>query len=284
MEGGQPVPATRWVCLFVAAVLAAAVLLLYVDPGRTDELFAWTIVPEMSPMFLGSAYGAGVYFFLRSARTSSWHRVSAAFPGIVAFATLMLIATFIHFDRFNQGDAPAMAAISFYAWVIVYIASPFLVGGLWLLNRGADDGRPESPDAEVPSSITSGALICGAAMVIAGAVFFAAPQLAIDIWPWELTPLTGRIMASFLVEAGAIAVVLSRDSRWTSWRVLTETSVIGSLLLGLAVVRAGEELDTGNPLSWLLVVAMAGTIIGSPLFHRKMQGALISRASPPRGA
>ena len=57
----------------------------------------------------------------------------------------MLIATLIHWDRFNHGDAPALAAIAFYGWVIVYIVSPFAVVALWwptaALIRRAAAGR-----------------------------------------------------------------------------------------------------------------------------------------------
>jgi hypothetical protein len=47
----------------------------------------------------------------------------------------MLIATVIHWDRFNHGDADAIAAIAFYAWTSVYVVSPFAVFAIWWRNR-----------------------------------------------------------------------------------------------------------------------------------------------------
>ena len=55
-------------------VLAAAFLVLYGLPGRTTELFAWTIPPDMTPILMGAGYGAGVYFFCRVATGDEWHR------------------------------------------------------------------------------------------------------------------------------------------------------------------------------------------------------------------
>lgn len=272
MSNDAPSPPTRWACLLVAAILAAAVALLYVRPGETDELFAWTIAPEITPLFMGAAYGAGAYFFWRGFGTTRWHRISAGFPGIALFATLMLIATLIHWDRFNQGDAPTMAAISFYAWVLVYIASPLLIGGLWLRNRNADDGSPETADAEVPEPVRRTVAVGGGAAMLAAAVFFVAPDVLIEIWPWDLTPLTARVISAFIAEAGAIALVLALDPRWSRWRILTQTSGIGSALLAVALARSWGDLDQGNPLTWALLAAIACTFAGAIALTLRLDG------------
>lgn len=264
-------PETRWICLLVAVILLAAVILLGIRPDRTDELFAWTITPEMTPLYLASAYGAGVYFFARGFLTSTWHHIAAGFPGIALFATLMLVATLLHFDKFNGGDAPAVAAVAFYAWVIVYILSPLLVGGVWLRNRGVDTGEPDPVDTVVPPPVRTGVRVAGGAMLAAATLFFLLPQVAIDIWPWKLTPLTARIMASFIAETGAIALVLSFDARWSAWRILTQTAMLGAGLLLSGIARTWDVFDTGNPLTWAFLAAGAGTIAGAAALHVAMQ-------------
>jgi hypothetical protein len=108
-----PVAQTRWLCLFIAAVLVPAVALLFVVPGRTDELWAWPVKPKMTPLFMASAYAAGAYFFGRGSRTRRWHRIGSAFPGIAVFAAMMFVATLIHWDKFNHGDDPFFAAATF---------------------------------------------------------------------------------------------------------------------------------------------------------------------------
>lgn len=264
----------------MSLILAAAVALLYISPGSTDELFAWTIQPEMTPLFLGAAYGAGVYFFARGFLTTDWHRIAAGFPAIALFAAMMLIATFLDWDRFNGGDAPTIAAISFYAWVAVYIISPFLVGAIWVLNRGADDGSPAAVDAVVPTLVRSAARFAGVTMLILAAVFFLVPETAIDIWPWDLSELTARVMASFIAEAGALALFLSFDQRWSAWRILVQTAAIGSTLLGVALIRAWDDVDTANPLTWLLVAAIGGTLVGALALWNRLEARSAPQASP----
>ena len=135
-------PATRWAALIVFFILVPAAAILWVAPDRTGDLWAWMIQPELTPIFLGSGYGAGAYFFWHTYRAERWHPSSPGVLGASVFAGLMLIATIIHWDRFNHGDAPALAAVAFYAWTIVYIVSPFAVFAIWWRNRATDPREP----------------------------------------------------------------------------------------------------------------------------------------------
>ena len=69
-----------------------------------------------------------------------WHRVKAAFPPVTTFTIAMLLATFLHWDRFDIEHFP------FQLWLILYIITPFLIPYLWLKNRVTDPGAPEPDD------------------------------------------------------------------------------------------------------------------------------------------
>lgn len=222
-------PETRWVCLALVPILGAAWLLLWALPGSTDELWAWPIVPEETAIFMGAAYGAGALLFARAAAEGRWHTLAPVLLPVAAFATLMTLATFLHWDRFDHG-APL-----FYVWTGVYVVSP-LVALLWLRNRGADPG-PATVGAGVPGTLRVLSAAAGLALSAAGAVFFIDPQTAIDVWPWDLTELTARVVASFLVQAGLIAIALARDSRRSGWRLLVQAGVVGAVLLLVGALR-----------------------------------------------
>ena len=267
---GRILPATHWAALVVFVILVPAVLILWPFPDRTADAWAWTIKPELTPIFLGAGYGAGAYFFLRTFLADRFPPSSAGIFGAAFFATLMLIATIIHWDRFNHGDAPLLGAAVFYGWVAVYILSPPVVLALWFANRRTDSGAPIPGDVIVPEWIRRTAQALAGCAFIAAAVFFLAPEQAIDIWPWDLTPLTSRVLGSFTAQVGVGALLLSFDSRWSSWKLIVETYWVATALLLVGAVRAWDDFDTGNVMTYLYVGGLLVGDIALLLLYRRM--------------
>lgn len=276
-------PETRWASLVVFLILVPAVIILWGAPGETADLWAWTIAPDLTPIFLGAGYGAGAYFFWRTFRAAEWHPSSAGVLGASVFAALMLVATLIHWDKFNHGDAPALAAVAFYGWVSVYIVSPFVVFWLWLRNQRTDPRRPEPGDPIVPLTVRRGAQAFAAGAFVAAAVFFISPDTAIDIWPWELTPLTARVLASFIAQVGVGALVLSFDQRWSGWRLLVQTFFVATVLLLIGAIRGWDDFDQDNVMTWLYLGGLLGGDLGLLLLYRRMENLVspTSRAGAP---
>jgi hypothetical protein len=275
-------PETRWAALIVFFILVPASAILWVAPDRTGDLWAWMIRPELTPIFLGSGYGAGAYFFWRTYRAERWHPSSPGVLGAAVFAGLMLIATVIHWDRFNHGDAPVLASLAFYAWTGVYIVSPFAVFAIWWRNRAADPRTPAADEARVPAAALSAASAFGVGALAVGALAFVVPEIAIDVWPWQLTPLTARVIASLTVQVGVGALLLSADARWSAWRLIVQTFLVATALLLVGAVRAFGDFDAGNPLTWLYLGGLLGTAGALILLQCRMEtpGALGNTVGP----
>ena len=127
---------TRVVSVAIVPVLTAAFVILFLFPGQTHELWGWTIRSRMTCMFMGGGYLAGALFFFRAGRAREWHRLG---PGIVAttvFATMLGVTTFLHWDQFNHGH------VSFWAWTLLYVATPLLLPWLYVRNRVHDPVTP----------------------------------------------------------------------------------------------------------------------------------------------
>jgi hypothetical protein len=245
-------PVTRVVAIVIVPFLVAAAFLLFVFPERTGELFAWPIAPPLSAYMLASAYVGGIWFFLGVAATRRWHRVAPGFPAVVVFAGALLVATLLHLDRFSQN-------ISFYAWIVLYATTPFLVAWLWWMQRRSDDGRLEAPDCRVPRTVRGVMLAVGAASLITGAVMFLAPSLVIPIWAWELTPLTARVVGAVLSLPGVVAIGFLRDDRWSSFRILFQAQLVSlvAIICSLIVGREALRWDRLATPAFLALIAIA---------------------------
>ncbi len=267
---GRILPATRWVSLVVFAILVPALVILWGMPDRTADAWAWTIKPELTPIFLGAGYGAGAYFFLRTFLAKQFHPSSAGIFGAGFFATLMLIATLLHWERFNHGDAPLVGAVVFYGWVGVYIVSPVVVLGLWWLNRRTDSGEPAPGEAIVPAWVRRLALAAAFGALLVAGVFFLVPEAAIDVWPWELTPLTSRVLGSFTAQVGVGALLLSLDRRWSAWKLIVQTFFVATALLLVGAIRAWDDFDTENVMTYLYLGGLLVGDIALLLLYRAM--------------
>lgn len=254
-------PVTRALSAAIVPFLVAAFLVLYVWPTDTDRLFAWPIKPTLSAMVLGAVYLGGAYFFVRAVRASRWSTIKGGFPPVGTFATLMGIATVLHWDRFDHGH------VAFWLWVGLYFTTPFLVFGVWLLNRRTE--APPSPDE--PTVPAWAAYVIGSVGVLAGltsAFTFLDPGRAISIWPWGLTPLTARVMASILA-LGTAAVGAFTERRRSCLRLMVEVEVFMLVLIGFGVVRATSEIDPDRPLTWLFGLGFLAVLGGSVALLRR---------------
>jgi hypothetical protein len=249
-------PATRWTGWAIVAVLVPAFIVLWCFPGRTADLWAWTFKPEMTAIFMGSGYGAGGYFFARAMLSGRWAPAWAGVLAAAVFALLQLVGTVIHYDRFNHGHAPVVAALAFFLWLGLYVVAPPLVAALWLRNDRAAGRRVQPGEALVPPAARWVARAVGASACAAAAVFFVSPSTAIDAWPWTVTPLTARVLSSFVAQVGVGALLLSLDPRWRAWRLLLQTFLVAIVLLLIGAIRAWGDFDSGDPVTWLFLAGL----------------------------
>ncbi len=189
-------PETRLLSAIIVPFLVVAFGILYLLPDHTQELFAWTIRPRMTPMMLAAAYIGGAYFFVRAATLARWHWVKVGFLPVTTFAAFMGIATLLHWNIFNHSH------ISFFAWAILYFATPFLVLAVWLRNRHTDPGTPDTNDLIVPQSVRLVIGIIGLITLLISIFLFLQPELMIRVWPWKLTPLTARVVGGLFALTG----------------------------------------------------------------------------------
>ena len=228
-------PFTKFVAALLGAVVLYAFIVLYFFPSQTKQLFAWPIAPPMTAMFIGASYVNGVIFFAAVLVGKTWHRVWAPHIGVFVFATLLLIATFLHWDRFTHGHPV------FHVWVFIYVVAPIIT--LWALftNLREDSHLPDERDAVVPFALRMIWLIPGVLFLIAAICAFVKPAWLIPLWPWKATPLTMRVIVSFYSMLGVAVIAVFREPRWSAWRIgLIGVIVWHGLTILAGLLRQGD--------------------------------------------
>jgi hypothetical protein len=254
---------TRAVAYAVVPFLVVAFAVLYPPPGDTGRLFAWRIMPTVTAMVLGSAYLGGAYFFVRVARARAWHTVKAGFVPVGLFASLMGIATVLHWTRFNH------ARPAFWLWVLLYFTTPVLIFLVWLRNRRHDpppvDGEPLLPRPAAWAIGGVGALAAGT-----GGFVFLAPGAAAAWWPWSLTPLTARVLgAIFCLGSAGLGALVER--RWSSARIPFQVAAVMLVLILVAAIRGYAQFDPARPLTWTFVAGFVGVTVALAATYRRME-------------
>ncbi|MEU1972078.1 hypothetical protein ABZ477_10505 [Microbacterium sp. NPDC019599] len=264
-------PLTRWVAIAIVPFLAVAAFLLFAFPERTGELFAWPIAPPLSAFLLASAYVGGIWFFIRVALARRWHRVKHGFPAVVVFAGALLVATLLHLDRFSQN-------LSFAVWMVLYVTTPFLVAVVAIIQRPHDPRTPDPVDVVIPARWRVALVAIGAAALTVGAVLFVVPALGVELWAWELTPLTARVTGAVLSLTGVVNAGLVWDSRWSAFRILFQAQLLSLLAIAVSLVGGRDALLWDRPMTPVFVVLIAGALVLYAVFTLRCE-ALTRRAA-----
>jgi hypothetical protein len=262
-------PVTRIVAACVVPFLVIAFMSLYLRPDLSATHFTWKIVPTFTAFWIGTGYIGGAWFFYSVTRARRWHEVALGFLPVTAFVWMMLVATILHWDRFDIHHLP------FQLWLVLYAVTPFVVPLLWLWNRRRDPHRIEPGAVVVPGPVRGAMGVIGVVLVLTALWMFLFPQAAIAAWSWKLTPLTARVMGGWLALSGVGGLVLASEPRWSAWRVLIQSMLVWLLLLTIGVFRSWDEFDLSRP-SIVAVFAVPASLLGLAAiylaFERKRPG------------
>ncbi|SDR81930.1 hypothetical protein SAMN04488543_0549 [Friedmanniella luteola] len=251
-------------CLTVLAFVA-----LFVGATRTEQYFAWTIKPATTAAFLGAAYGAGCVMVVLALRSGRWPAVRIPYLAVLLFTVATLLATLLHLDRFHLAAPGAVARAAAWFWLAVYVVVPVAMAVLLVRRRPspADAVGPSTEGAApMPSWLRAGLAVQGAVFVLVGLALYVVPRSQAVLWPWPLTPLTGRAVASWLLAFGLAAVLALRVGDLRPLRVIAAAYAVLVVLVLVAVLRFPATLRWGAPATWvffglavlMLVTAAAG--------------------------
>jgi len=111
--------------------------------------------------------------------------------------------------------------------------------------------------------------VLGGLSVLTGLFLFVLPGRAASIWPWPLTPLTAQVLGAIFC-LGIAGLGAPFDRRWSSARILLQVAALMLALIVTAGLRASAELDSANPMTWLVASGFTAVLVAIAVLYRRM--------------
>lgn len=250
-RGTELVPLMRGMLWLGALLVTLAGIQLYFFSTRTDHLFAWTIDVPLTAAFLGAFYWTSLFLAVQSAIQTRWAMARVGLVGVQVFLWLTLLATLLHLDKFHLSADDNFARGAAWLWLFIYIVDPPLLTYAYFLQ--VRQKLADAPRRHVTPTWFRACLALQAAVTIGiGAALFVAPDHTSSLWPWALTPLTARAVASWLLGLGLVLVWAVRENDWVRLRPATISYTVLCLLQLIALLRFRDTLESGIS-TWLYV-------------------------------
>jgi hypothetical protein len=236
------------------------VIALFVLATETERYFAWTIQPPVTAAFLGAAYASGCLLVVLSIRTRSWVNARLPVVTILLFSVLTLIATLLHRDRFHFAAEGGVARPAAWFWLCVYIAVP-LVLLIVLVVQQRTPGTDPPRELPLPRWLAGLLIGQGLLLVIVGAILYVAPSSESTLWPWQLTPLTARATAAWVISYGVAAILATWENCLLRLRIATLSYAVFGALELVVVARFPSDVRWSQPSAWLFCIVAVLIIV-----------------------
>jgi len=252
-------PGTRWILLIASVLVFLVGVQLFVLTDMTDQFFAWTIQSPLTAAFLGAAYWASFTMEYFASRHRTWAHARIAVPAVLAFTGITLVVTLIHIDLFHFDELSVTTRFLTWAWLFVYAVVPPVMIVL-LFRQVRSDGVDPQRQSRLSTWFRTLLVVHAALLIPIGIALLIAPTVTAQIWPWTLTPLTGRAIGAWLVGLGIAAVHAVRENDWMRIQPATMSYVVFGVLELVALARYPDEIGWSTPEAWVYLLFLLSAL------------------------
>jgi hypothetical protein len=101
--------------------------------------------------------------------------------------------------------------------------------------------------------------IVGGLTLLTSIFLFLQPGFMISTWPWQLTPLTARVMGALFALTGVGELSIALDVRWSATRIALQSQMLV------------EQLQSSAAVDMDLLASILFLLIASPLLYIWME-------------
>ena len=240
-------PLRAWLVVEVFFGLTA-ILSAFLRPEDTAATFAWPITPVVMAAFFGAFYVAAGSLFVLGLFTRRWQTLRVIVIPSVAFTAVMLLTTFLHWDKFSHGSLP------FYVWFASYLLPPPIFLLLYRKQQRGALAAGQGLARPLPGPIRRFLRVNGLILTGLALLGYLLPSLMQSVAPWALTPLTARTLCGWLVALGLLQVWMDREGEWSRVRLGTAMLLLLPAALAIQLARFSGEVQWSNLALWLLLL------------------------------
>lgn len=249
--------------LYVASGLVLTMgLILFFLSDNTQTFFAWTIGVPLTAAFLGGGYLASFILEFMAARERTWARSRIAVPAVLLFTSVTFVVTLLHLDKFHLNSENPITVMVTWAWILVYAIVPFLMAVIYVQQMRSGG---ENPPRQHPLPLWMKLMLGGQALLMLGlgvGMFFL-PEVFAPLWAWELTPLTARAIAAWLLGLGIAAAHSVLEDDWVRLRPAVVSYALYGILQVINLLRypSAAGLDWASAKTWAYVAFIASILL-----------------------
>ncbi len=255
-EVARPHPGFRLLFAVGAVLVILGGTQLFFFPERTDDYFAWTIASPLTAATDGAFFFTGFILFAAALRATTWADARPLAGAVLVVSSVKLLATLLDLEPFHFEGPGTLAQIAAWSWLAVYIIVPLGLVALLIAQRNMPGGDPP-PGPPVPRPLAAAFGVIAAVMIAIGAVQLFAADVAIDIWPWQLTPLTSHALSAWFLGVGVLAALVIRENDLPRAQPAMLGAAVLAVLLTIALLRFESEMNWDRAMAWVYVGLIA---------------------------
>lgn len=266
----RPSIGVRIIQFVLLANAIPAFFVLTLVPGRTADLFVWTVRPDASARLLAAMYGNAAILVLMTLGRKAWSEMRVAFVVFTLFSWAATLVTFLHLDPFLTHPH-----YFFVYWLVNYFFLFLVTPVVFVIEERTHGGRLTVTEP-LPRGVRAAAILAALTCLFTGASMLVGRGFVNDLWPWPMTPLVASVIGVWLSALSAAYAWALWDSDGRRSRPIFAQGLPTAVLVGIVPLAHRADLAGGVQHYILFAVlvstlAVAGAIaVPQHLSHRHL--------------
>ena len=247
-DRGTPIawPLRAWLVVELLFSVGA-ILTIALDPANTRDRFAWNIQPVVMAAVLGAYYISTALVIILPVFARRWEMIRVMILPTILFSVTELLTTLLHWSTFSVGTLP------FTVWFLSYLLPPPILLGFYLWHEGrARESTRTVPSDPLSPDVRRTLLHIGGLTTLLSLLIFIVPQAFVPFAPWQVTPLSARVFAGFLLAAGTLMLSMARENDRSGVLVGVPLLILMFPAVTLQIARFPDEVNFANTSLFLL--------------------------------